>query len=118
MDLKQIVNDIYGIEDSCYHGIEESVIKEIEEKLQLIIPETLRNYYLLYGNNRELNFYDELFKPQDIFIDNTQETQYLVIGKRYIANYFYGINIGDLHEKSPAIYTKSSVRIKGISGKY
>jgi hypothetical protein len=115
MNYKQIINEIYGIDVSGYpggSGIDESIIKEIEENLQLTLPEDLRNFYLLYGNIKELNHNDELFKPQDFFIDNWQGTKFLVIGKRYPFGGYYGINITNMDKSNTVIYKKEHVRIK------
>jgi hypothetical protein len=110
MNIEQIIFTIYNPQQLNYCGINEIEIRESEQRLNLIFPEILRNYYQKFGNNKTLNYNDELFKIQDIFIDYFQDEQYLVIRKKKGSNEFYGIKMTDLKQKNPPVYTKSRIQ--------
>jgi hypothetical protein len=116
MNLEQIISKLFNLQKSQYHGIKEAQITRVEKKLNIQFPETLRNFYLLFGNNKKININSELFRIEDIYIENGQ---YIVIGKPYMAGNYFAIDINHLGNNNPIIYPGSYVRDEGsLKGHY
>ncbi|GHV79708.1 hypothetical protein AGMMS49944_14990 [Spirochaetia bacterium] len=107
--IEQVITTLYPAQQLEQCGINEAEIKDAEKMLHLVFPEQLRNYYLQFGNSQILNYNDELFRIQDIFLDE----DYVVFCKEKGWNKFYGIKAADMQQKNPLVYTKSSERLKG-----
>ncbi|GHU70422.1 hypothetical protein FACS189450_04840 [Spirochaetia bacterium] len=114
--IEQMIAALYSSQQLANCGINEVEIKKSEKKLNLIFPEVLRNYYLKFGNSQILNYHDELFRIQDIFIDSFHNEDYVVFCKEKGRNKFYGIKTAEVRQKNPLVYTKSSERLKDDKG--
>ena len=84
------------------NGISENKIALTEKKLNIKIPEKLRDYYLLFGNNKKFNINDRIFKVKDICIF---DEKYLVFGGN-IHSDLYGINIDEIKMNNPPVYKR------------
>ena len=108
MSLNEKIKKLFSITETGHHGIKEEKIVSIEEKLGIRFPEVLRNYYLLFGKLKRLNINDEIFRIDDVFIE---DNKFLIIGNDYY-NELYGINLIDIKKRNPAIYIKLHGRDK------
>ena len=99
-NFEQKIKKLFALADNKHYGISEQKITSTESKLNIKIPDVLRNFYLLFGKNKKLNINDFIFKVKDIYIE---DDQYLIFGKGYWSGK-YGISINDTKKRNPVVY--------------
>lgn len=109
-ELLDLLLDPNNEED--YGNLEEE-IKQKEEDLKIVFPESLRSYYAAYGKCRYItqnchNQYEPI-ELHDIFIPNTtfftNDKDFLVFYQCAESVIYCGIKLSDLHLEDPPVYT-------------
>ena len=107
MNFEEIVIKAFSLDKTKNYGISRHRIDRVEKKLKLRLPMALEKFYLFFGRNKKLNINDEIFKIEDIFID---EHNFLVFGKKHemlgLTGSFLGIKIEEITELNPIAYEK------------
>jgi hypothetical protein len=103
MTVYEKIRKLFTIPENNRWGIAESSVAEAEKRLGVKFPRALRDYYLLFGNNKKLDIDCELFKLEDIYFE---DEQYLVLGIKWFASTPFAIKIEDLQQDNPTVYEK------------
>jgi hypothetical protein len=100
IDFKKI-RELYDINDNSF-GLQETEIIECEDRLDLKLPEVLKEYYLQLGNHSGLNqTQDRLLLPHQLYL---HDNGYLVFYEENQAVSIWGIKQQDLTLENPSVY--------------
>jgi hypothetical protein len=97
------IKRLYNIAAQEMFGFAEAEIAALEARLSIVLPETLRQYYLTLGKNEQINFsHNRLLKPgTEIGFSNDR---YLVFYEENQVVCYWGIKESDLKLDNPPVY--------------
>lgn len=93
---------LYNLSEVQNFGFNETEIQKVEERLNITLPKSLKQYYLTLGKNKAINeTFNRLLPPDQIdFTDN----KYLVFYEENQAVVIWGIQEKDLSSDNPKVY--------------
>ncbi|MCW3463054.1 SMI1/KNR4 family protein [Chitinophaga nivalis] len=98
----QIIRKLYNLSEDANQGYTEEVLAAMEERLQIQLPSSLRQYYLTLGNNKVVNdTFNRLLTPADT---GFTEDDYLVFYEENQGVVLWGIKRTDLQQDNPPVY--------------
>lgn len=101
----EIIREIFGGQPK--QGMSENEILRIEDTLQIVIPEALRDFYLMFGNDLVfLKCMYDIIRPKELCVVD----RILIIAKEYQNVCSYGIDI----DTQKVIYLDESNHITKI----
>lgn len=93
--------DVFGSPLSRSHGVDASVLTKTEQRLGMGIPDSLRNYYQVAGNERKFNRSLQRFMaPAKWFVDRNQ----LVFLEENQAVCCWGVSLKSKGAKDPLVW--------------
>ncbi|TWF45320.1 hypothetical protein FHW36_1011250 [Chitinophaga polysaccharea] len=102
MHYLQIIRKLYNLPEADNHGYPESVLAALEERLQIRIPATLREYYLSLGANRQIN---DSFNRLTAFNEmGFSEDDHLVFYEENQGVVLWGLSKTELAAGNPPVY--------------
>lgn len=103
MTYQQKIRKLYKLDELKKYGFSEKEIVELEKREGLILPKILREYYLLLGKNKEINFsFNRLLKPTNQA--GFSNDKHFVFYEENQSAVFWGIKEQDLKLDNPCVY--------------
>lgn len=103
MNYLQKIKKLYRLSEEQSHGFSEVEITALEQKLNLKLPEKLREYYLTLGRDENLNYtHNRLLKPSGEI--DFSEDRFLVFYEENQAVAYWGIKEADLTMPDPPVW--------------
>jgi hypothetical protein len=103
MNNLQKIKRLYSLSEDENYGFSDGEITELEARLNVQLPEKLKDYYLTLGKNEDLNeVYNRLLKP-DHEIDFSDD-RYLVFYEENQVVTYWGIKEADLKLTNPPVW--------------
>jgi len=103
MTASQKIRKLYNLPDDENFGFSETEITELEERLNIKLPEKLRNYYLTLGRHENLNYsHNRLLKPDKEI--GFSDDGYLIFYEENQAVVYWGIKEEDLKLDNPPVW--------------
>ena len=102
MHYLQIIRKLYNLTEDANHGYPEAAIAALEERLQVKIPASLRQYYLSLGNNKMVN--DSFNRLTSLGEIGFSEDEHLVFYEENQAVVLWGIAKAELQQDNPPVY--------------
>jgi hypothetical protein len=102
MKYLEVIKTLYNISNNESYGFNELEIEKAEKRLNIILPKSLRQYYLSLGKNKAINeTFNHLLLPDQI--DFTDD-KYLIFYEENQAVVLWGIYEKDFSSNNPKIY--------------
>lgn len=103
MTSSQKIRRLYNLPDNENFGFTKTEITELENKLNIKLPEELKNYYLTLGKNENINFsYNRLLNPDKEI--GFSDDRYLIFYEENQVVAYWGIQQGDLKLNNPPVW--------------
>lgn len=106
MDYLQKIRRLYNLPKEESLGFSEGEISAVEDRLNVHLPEELKNYYLTLGKNEKINYsYNRLLKPKKEI--SFSKDRYLMIFEENQSVVSWGIKEEDLSLDNPPVWGNS-----------
>lgn len=102
MHYLQIIHKLYNLTEDANHGYPEAAIAALEDRLQVKLPASLRQYYLSLGKNKVVN--DSFNRLTSLGEIGFSEDEHLVFYEENQAVVLWGIARAELQQDNPAVY--------------
>ena len=102
MHYLQIIRKLYNLAEDANHGYSEAEIAALENRLQIQIPASLREYYLSLGRNKAVN--DSFNRLTSLGEIGFSEDDHLIFYEENQAVVLWGIEREALLASNPAVY--------------
>jgi hypothetical protein len=99
----QKIKRLYSLSEKQNYGFSDIEIAELEARLNVQLPEKLKDYYLTLGKNEEINYvHNRLLKPDHEI--GFSEDRYLVFYEENQVVAYWGIKEADLKLPDPPVW--------------
>ena len=102
MHYLQIIRKLYNLAEDANHGYSEAEIAALEDRLNVRLPASLREYYLSLGKNKAVN--DSFNRLTSLGEIGFSEDDHLVFYEEHQAVVLWGIEKQALSAADPAVY--------------
>ena len=102
MTYFQKIRHLYNVPENENFGFEESEIVALEKQLNIVLPATLRAYYVTLGRHEAINYsHNRLLRPGKI---GFSPDEYLIFCEENQGVVYWGIKKDDLTNANPPVY--------------